>query len=240
MSLPKIEYPIYEIYLKSLDRKVKFRPFLVKEEKILLMAKEAKDDESVKLAINQVINNCAVDPIDVNSLPLFDIEMIFVKLRAKSVGETVKLVFTCKNEVEGKVCDTENDYVLNLENVKYVVPENHDSKIMITDKLGIKLKYPTLDQKLDFIGDEDDYTATLAVLLSNIEYIFDGESIHRPEDTSKEDVREFVENLTIETMEKIGEFFRTSPKVVLSDTVKCKKCGFEHTLITEDLLSFFL
>lgn len=240
MSLPKIEYPIYEIYLKSLDRKVKFRPFLVKEEKILLMAKEAKDEETVKLAINQVINNCAVEPIDVGSLPLFDIEMLFVKLRSKSVGETVKLIFTCKNEVDGQVCNTENDYTLNLENVKYVVPERHDSRIMINDKLGIKLKYPTLNQKLDFIGDEDEYTATLAILLSNIEYIFDSESIHRPEDTSKEEIREFIENLTIETMDKIGEFFRTSPKVVLTDIVKCKKCGFEHTLVTEDLLSFFL
>jgi len=145
--LPKIEYPLYEIYIHSLGRKVKFRPFLVKEEKILLIAKEAKESEAAKLAICQIIQNCAAEPLDVETLPLFDVEMLFVKLRAKSVGESVKLVFNCKNEIAGEdglitgICNTDTDYTLDLEKVKYEIPEGHDAKIMITDKIGVRLKY---------------------------------------------------------------------------------------------------
>jgi T4 bacteriophage base plate protein len=157
--LPKIEYPIYDFYVKSVDRRVKFRPFLVKEEKILLMAKESKDPEAIRLAIRQIIQNCLVDNIDVDKLPLFDVEMIFLKLRAKSVGETVKLVFNCKNEVDGVECNTDTDYTLDLEKVVYEIPEGHDPKIMLTDKLGIKLKYPDLNMLIDLKEDDDEYTA---------------------------------------------------------------------------------
>lgn len=237
--LPKIEYPIYDFYVKSVDRRVKFRPFLVKEEKILLMAKESKDPEAIRLAIKQIIQNCMVDDVDVDKLPLFDIEMIFLKLRAKSVGESVKLVFNCKNEVDGVECNTDTDYTLDLEKVKYEIPEGHNPKIMLTDKLGIKLKYPDLNTLIDLKDDDDEYTALIAVLLSNIEYIFDSDSIYRPEDSSKEDVAEFLTNLKMEHILMVKEFFETSPKVVLEDVVKCKKCGFEHNLHTEDLLSFF-
>lgn len=237
--LPKIEYPIYEFYVKSLDRNVKFRPFLVKEEKILLMAKEAKDADSIRLAIKQIIQNCAVDSLDVETLPMFDVEMIFLKLRVKSVGESVKLVFNCKNEVEGKVCDTNTDYTLDLEKVKYEIPEGHDPKIMITDTVGIRLKYPTLGMTVNLDKKTDEFTAFVATLLVNIEYIFDAESIHKPEDSTKEEVAEFLSNLKPEHLLKIREFYETSPKVVLEDTVKCKKCGFVHQLHAENLLDFF-
>lgn len=240
MSLPKIEYSVYEFYVKSFDRKIKFRPFLVKEEKILLMAKESKDPESIKTSIKQIIQNCALEEFDVESIPMFDVEMIFLKLRAKSVGEAVKLVFNCKNEVEGVPCDTNTDYVLDLEKVKYDIPEGHDPKIMITDKIGIKLKYPTLKSLADFDINGDDFTVFVATLLANIEYIFDDVSVYKPEDTSKEDVSEFLLNLKPEHLMRIREFFESSPRVVLVDTVTCKKCGFVHTLRTENLLDFFI
>ena len=240
MALPKVEHPIYEIYLKSFDRKVKFRPFLVKEEKILLMAKEAKDPESAKLAIMQIIENCALEKIDAEHLPLFDIEMLFTKLRAKSVGESVRLTFNCQNEVDGEPCNGDTSYVLDLEKVKYVETPGNDPKIMINENLGIKLKYPSLAQTLNLKGDEDEYTVFLASLLANIEYIFDKESVHKPEDSTKEDVVAFVENLTPEVLHKIKTFFETQPRVVLEDTIKCKKCGYDHHVVTEKLLDFFL
>lgn len=239
MALPKIEYPLYEIYIKSLDRKVPFRPFLVKEEKILLMAKESKDPEAVRLAITQVIQNCTTTELDVESLPLFDIEMIFLKLRAKSIGESVKLVFNCKNEVNGEVCNADTDYTLNLENVKYEIPEGHDPKIMITDKLGINLKYPSLGTKLDLPDDANEFVALISSILVNIEYIFDEETVYKPESVSKEEVVEFLSQLKAEHLFRIREFFETSPKVVLEDDVVCKKCGFHHKLHTENLLDFF-
>lgn len=235
--LPKIEYPIYEFYVKSLDRKVKFRPFLVKEEKILLMAKEAKDPDSIRLAIMQIIQNCAVDPIDVDKLPMFDVEMIFLKLRAKSVGEAVKLVFNCKNEVDGKICDTNTDYTLDLEKVKYDIPEGHDPKVMITDTVGMRLKYPTLGTHVDLEGDE--FEMFVATLINNIDYIFDAEAIHKIEDSTKEELTDFLINLKPEHLLRIRGFFDTAPRVVLEDQVTCKKCGFIHTLHAENLLDFF-
>jgi hypothetical protein len=240
MPLPKIEHPLYEIFLKSLDRNVKFRPFLVKEEKILLMAKESKDIGDIRLAIKQIIQNCcAEDGIDVEKLPLFDIEMIFVKLRAKSVGETVKLAFTCNNRVGDEACGAETDYTLNIDKIKYKVPEGHDSKVMITDKMGIKLKYPTLALNVLVDENEDEYVTMIRGIVENIEYVFDENSVYKAEELGKETLIELIDNLTVEAMVKIQNFFSTSPSVVLEDDVKCSKCGFEHHLKTEGLIDFF-
>ena len=119
--LPYIEHPIVGIYVHSQDKKVNFRPFLVKEEKLLLIAKESDDVDDVRKTIIQIVNNCCLDKtIDVEKLPLYDIEMIFVKLRAASVGENVQLVFNCKNEVDGQVCGTDTDYQLDLTKVEYI------------------------------------------------------------------------------------------------------------------------
>lgn len=238
MPLPKIEYPVHEFYVKSLDRNVKFRPFLVKEEKILLIAKEGKDGEAIKQAIMQIIQNCVLEPLEVDKLPLFDIEMIFVKLRAKSVGESVKMVFNCQNEVDGAVCDTNTEYTLNLENVRYEIPEGHNPKVMITDKMGVKLKYPTLGS-IPSADLEDPYQLMLDSLIDNIEFVFDGEQVYKIVDATEQEQVDFIESLSRESMEKIENFFKSSPKVVLEDNVKCKKCGFEHTLHEEDLLDFF-
>jgi hypothetical protein len=244
--LPKIEYPLYEIYLHSQGRKLKFRPFLVKEEKILLMAKEAKDAESAKLAVCQIIQNCAAEPLEVEKLPLFDIEMLFVKLRAKSVGESVRLVFNCKNEIPGEdgliasVCNTDTDYTLDLEKVKYEIPEGHDPKIMITDKIGVRLRYLTMASDININEDGEAYDQMLALLLSSIDYIFDEDSVTKREDCTDAQLIEFIESVTPEFFEKVKAFFSTAPRVVLEDKVKCKRCGFEHTLHTENLLDFFI
>jgi len=257
MALPKIDHPIYTIYLKSLNRDVKFRPFLVKEEKILLMAKESKDVVEIQTAVKQIIGNCCLEQIDIDALPLFDIEMAFLKLRARSVGESVKFIFNCQNETgqsengDPIICNTDTDYAVDLAKIEFVTPEGHDPKVMITDKLGIKLKYPTISMDLTRLKDstekneednkkESAYDILLQMIIDNIEYIFDMESIYKPEDTPAEELDEFLLNLNSENMEKIQEFFNTAPTVTLIDHVKCKKCGFEHTLKTEGLLSFFI
>lgn len=239
MTLPKIEYPAYDIFIHSLDRSVKFRPFLVKEEKILLIAKEGEDEKSVKDAVIQIVNNCCLELLDVENLPLFDIEMIFLKLRAKSVGENVKLSFHCKNIVEDeKECGANTDYVLNLEKVKYDIPEGHSAKIMITDKLGVKLKYPTLNSVPNNIQDE--YDLMLESLINNIEYVFDEAQVYKLSEATEQEQIDFIESLNREALEKIEKFFGTSPKVILEDNVTCKKCGYEHKLHAENLLDFFI
>jgi hypothetical protein len=238
--LPKIEHPTYSFYIKSLDRKVKFRPFLVKEEKVLLMAKESADEDSIKDSIRQIITNCAQEPIEVDKLPMFDIEMIFLMLRAKSIGEKVKLTFTCQNVVDGAECGGETDYTLDLDKVKYEIPEGHDSKVMLTDTVGIKLKYPTITTQINLAEGDDEYVEFLAALIANIEYIFDAESVYTPDKATPEEMAEWLGNLSLTAIEQIKGFYTTSPKVVLEDIVKCKKCGFDHTLHSENLLDFFL
>ena len=236
--LPKIEYPLYDIYIKSLDRNVKFRPFLVKEEKILLIAKESKEVNSIQTAIKQIITNCAQEPLDVESLPIFDIEMIFVKLRAKSVGESIKMSFNCQNVLlDGSVCNADTDYTINLDKVVYSESSDHNPNIMLTDKIGIKLKYPNINSFVNI--DENEIDTSLKELMGSIEYIFDNDSVTYPKDCTEEKLLEFIENISTETFLKIREFFNSAPKVVLDDNVKCSKCGFEHTIHTEGLLDFF-
>lgn len=245
MPLPKIDHPIVEIFVHSLNRKVKFRPFLVKEERILLIAKESEDYVEMQRAVEQIVGNCLLDEdVNIDSLPLFDVEMIFVKLRAASVGQTIQLSFHCKNEVDGVPCDTDNDYQLDLEKIKYEIPEGHTNRVMLTDKVGVVLKYPTVATSVADIKETDDedemYREVLAVLLTNIDYIFDAESVYKPEDISTEELIEFFDNLTVEKMQAIEGFFATSPRVLLEDHVVCKKCGFNHTLRYEGLASFFI
>jgi len=240
MALPKVTHPIYEVYLKSLDRKVKFRPFLVKEEKILLMAKESKDAEAIKVAVNQIIENCCIEPINVHDLPLFDVEMFFIHLRAKSVSEIVKLQFTCNNRLEdGEKCGFVTDYDLNLEKIEFFTPEGHTSKIDLGNNVGVKLKYPTFDT-LELEDDELDLSAAIQIVMNNIEYIYDAESVYKAEDSSKEELMEFLDSLSPDQIKAVRKFFNTTPKVMLNDEVDCKKCGFHHKLKADGLTDFFL
>lgn len=242
MTLPKIEHPISLIYIHSLDREVKFRPFLVKEEKILLIVKESKNPEEIRLAIKQIIQNCVCEPLNIDALPLFDIEMIFVKIRARSVGETVKLKYNCQVDVDGQPCNTDTDYVLDLSKVKYEMSEGHNNTIMITGDMGIKLKYVTLEE-VGTINEEDlkePFAEFLIMVMNNIECVFNKETVWKPEDLPKEELEDFVNNLTVEHIEHIKDFFRTAPRVVLEDSMKCKKCGYEHTIHSEGLISFFI
>lgn len=239
MALPKIEHPIYEVYLKSLDRKVKFRPFLVKEEKLLLIAKESEDSSiDIKTAIKQVIQNCCLEEnFDVDNLPLFDLEMFFVHLRIRSVGESAKLSFTCHNVVDEKECGAITDYSLDLSKVYYDVPENHSQIVKITDTVGIKLKYPTISVISDDIVDE--YTATLKVILDNVEYIYDADSVYKRDTISEEELIAFLDELTVDQIQEVRNFFTNSPKAVLEDNIECKKCGFNHSIKIGELYSFF-
>ena len=204
MPLPKINYPIHEIYLKSLNRKVKFRPFLVREEKILLVAKESEDPADIKNAIKQIIQNCCLEDIDVEALPLFDVEMFFVHLRSKSLGESAKLAFTCQNLVGDVACGHVTEYSVDLNRVEYHTPENHSNKIKITDTVGIVFKYPTIAVSLEDYSDP--YNATVSVFKNNIDYLYDEDSFFYRKDISDEELQEFLESLSIGHIEDIRNF----------------------------------
>lgn len=241
MPLPVIQHPIFEVYLKSLDKKIRFRPFLVKEEKILLMTKESEDEDAIVKAIKQIIKNCCLDEIDVDSLPIFDVEMFFVNLRMRSVGEKVSLNFDCKKTIpdSGEICNFLNDYDLELEKIKFDVSDSHTNTIKLSETIGVKMRYPVLEKVLQSITD-DTLNDSINLIAKHVESIYDTEQVYTKQDFSDSDLQEFLNSLTTDQVNLLLEFFTTLPKVVLKETVKCKKCGNDHLIYAENLYDFFI
>lgn len=238
MPLPKISHPTYEVYLKSLNRKVKFRPFLVKEEKLLLMAKEGEDVNEIVKVVKQIISNCILDDVDVDALPTFDMEMFFINLRIRSVGEAAEMVYTCNNVVDEKQCGQKIDFMLDLNNVKYTEEPGHNPVIKLSDTVGIKFNYPTLnfsDQQLLDNFEDGGYR----FVSQYVDYIYDSEEIHKKADIADEELKEFFDQLTMDQVGAIRKFFETTPKVIMKQDVTCPKCNYTHQLNVEGLLNFF-
>lgn len=238
MPLPIIQHPVYEVYLKSLDKKVKFRPFLVKEEKIMLMVKESNEPQAIVNAIKQIISNCCVDDIDVEALPTFDVEMFFVHLRMRSIGEKVVLNFTCDKPVAGsnEPCGMVNEYELDLEKITYVAHKQHTNDIKLSDSIGIKMKYPRLSGMAKLMSKED----SMELIADNVDYIYDNDQVYDRSQYTKEELVSFLDNLTNEQVNKLLDFFIYSPKAVIKDTATCSKCSQEHKIHSEELYSFFI
>lgn len=237
--LPKIEHPTHEVYLKSLDKKIKYRPFLVKEEKLLLIAKESEDLNEIIKAIKQIITNCCIDEVNVDLLPTFDIEMFFLHLRINSIGENAQMVYTCNNVVEeGKVCEHKTEFDLELKNVNYILSPNHSNIINLGNNVGLKFTYPTLSIPESLFNDNFEKNA-YEVVAEYLDYIFDENQIYKAKDISKEELINFFDNLSLEHVQRIKEFFLTSPKVALKQKIKCQKCEDEREVELEGILNFF-
>ena len=246
MALPKIDVPTYETKLISSGKIVKYRPFLVKEQKLFLMAAQSTDEKETVDVVKQVLNNCILSDIDVDDLPTFDLEHLFMQLRARSVGEVVNLKYNCNNTVkddkdEEKVCGSLVKFDLNILDIKPIIDEKHSSKIEISDKLGIMMKYPTLSLIKD-AGNlaNEDVDTVLNVIVSCIDYIYDADQMYYAKDSTKEELLEFIENLQQEDMEKIQVFFTTMPKIAKELDFKCKKCGYEETITVQGIQNFFV
>lgn len=242
--LPKIDVPLYEITLPLLKKKVKFRPFLVKEEKILLMAMESQDEDAILLGIKQIINNCLVGKIKVDDLPLLDFEYLFLNLRARSVGEMVELQYKCNNEVQkGEETGKCNNLVNLSFNVLEIKPDASlpSNKIQLTENLGICLKYPTFNgiEKLS-VKDTGISEVVGKTVINSIDYIYDKDEIFYAKDTPEQELLEFIDSLTREQFVKIQEFLEKLPKLKKELDFKCKKCGHEETLVLEGIQSFFV
>ena len=236
--LPKIEHPVHEVYLKSLDKKVRFRPFLVKEEKLLLMAKESEDLNEIVKSIKQIISNCCMDSINVDDLPTFDVEMFFLHLRMRSVGETAQMVYTCNNVVGENSCGHVTEFDLDLKDIKYQEVGGHSKIIRLTDSVGVCFKYPSLtipDSVLDNKFKDGGYE----VITEYLDYIFDSEQTYEKNSISKEEMVEFFDNLTLDQVQSIKQFFLTSPRVILDQKIVCGKCQHIHNINVEGILNFF-
>jgi hypothetical protein len=240
MALPKIESPIYEVELPLSKQKLKFRPFVVKEQRNLMMALESDDSEMVKTNIIQVLQNCSLSESNIKNLPMVDIEYYFLNLRARSVGEVVENSYKCNNEHEGKECGYVTDVNVNLLDIHVEGQENLEDTFKITDKVTVKLNYPKfsiIDQMKNSEGVED---FAFRIVADSIEWIHDGEQYYYAKESSPEELLEFVDSLSQAQFDKLQKFFEQSPKLMKNIKFKCGRCGFDHSINVEGLESFFV
>ena len=241
MPLPKINTPTYELTLPSNRKKIKYRPFLVREEKILVLAFESEDQKQITDAIVQIIGDCLITKnIDVTKLPTFDIEYLFLNVRSKSVGETVEVNVTCPDDGKTKV-----ETSINIDDIKVVKDKNHKFIIQLDDKYSMKLKYPTLDQfvenNFDFEMAEpkESVSAAMSMLSTCIDMIYDQEESWDASESTKEELDEFIDQLNTKQFQEVEQFFRTMPKLSHKLKVKNPQTGVESEVILEGLASFF-
>jgi hypothetical protein len=245
MALPKIDTPVYELDLPLSKKHITFRPFLVKEQRNLLMALEADDSETVEQNIRQVLINCTItENIDFDSLPILDIEYYFLQLRARSVGEVVQNRYKCNNEVtkdDGAVkeCGNIMDVDINILDIKMNMPKDIKDEINITDKITVKLKYPQFSFVKRAKNIESATNLAFDMVAESIESIYDGEQFYYAKETDPAELIEFVESLSQEQFAKLEEFFNNLPTLNKKVEMTCTKCGFNHSLDVEGLESFF-
>ena len=243
MTLPKIDVPIYEVEVPSSKKTIRFRPFTVKEEKLFLMAAQSDDSETVTKTIIQVLNNCILDDIDVENIPMFDLEYIFLNLRARSIGEVVELNYRCNNKVvseegEEKTCNNVVKIDVNLLDIKPTDSEIKN-KIQLTDKLGLVMKYPNLNL-VQKIKTQDELEIVIELIVECIDYIYDEENIYYAKDSTKEELLEFLESFQAKDLEKLKDFFDTLPKISKEIDFECKKCGYHENIKLEGIQNFFV
>ena len=233
MSLPKISYPTYTIKVPSTKKNVKFRPFLVKEEKLLLMAKESENNSDILLSIKQIVNNCCLDEnFDNEKMTIFDLEYIFIKLRAFSVDNIVKVSY--KDEEDGQNYEFEVD--LNAVEVEF--PEKNENNIKISDTFGILMKYPSasLYEDKDFLNLDKDYLFELIVRC--IDKIYEGDNVFEAKNYTMKDLGDFLENLESKTFVSVQNFLMNSPKLL--HVIKYKNSlGNEKEIRLSSLNDFF-
>tara|TARA_B100001142_G_scaffold248184_1_gene247996 strand:+ start:3964 stop:4674 length:711 start_codon:yes stop_codon:yes gene_type:complete len=235
MALPKVALPTYELEIPSNGKKIKYRPFVVKEEKLLLLALESGDDKQIEDATRTLLKNCITTRVKLEDLAIFDLEYIFLQIRAVSVGEVVEMLLTCEDDGETQV-----KYNLNLTDVQVIKSEDHSSKIMLSDSMGLIMKYPSFEEfvKVSIIA-KDTSEQVIEIMGKCVDQIFDGEDVYDSSTTSKKEFVEFIEGLTNKQFEKVQEFFSEMP--VLKHEIKLKNpnTGVENSVVIQGLSNFF-
>ena len=236
MALPTVDLPTHELEIPSNKKKIKFRPFLVKEEKVLLLALESDNDGNIREAVLNLLKGCVISRIKLENLATFDLEYIFLNIRAVSVGEVVDIQVTCQDDEKTQV-----KYQLNLTDVKVSFPEGHTNKIMLNDDLGVIMKYPSFNRFVDsqFANKLVDEDTVLDIIAESIDQIFQKEEVFDESTTTPKEFLKFVESLTNQQLEKVQQFFQTSPKLEHSFKVTNPKTGVECDYTIAGLQSFF-
>ena len=241
MPLPTIETPTYELKLPSSNKKVKYRPFLVKEEKVLIIALESKDQSAITNAVKEVLKKCILTKgIDVDNLPTFDIEHLFLNIRAKSIGEDIKLTVTCPDDNETKVPVT-----IYVDEIKVNKPRGHTKDVVLDDKMTLRMKYPSLNQFIENNFDTEDEAETMVdktfkVVADCMDTIFTGEDAWDAKDYTPSERLEFVEQLNSQQYKKVEKFFSTMPKLSHKIEVVNPNTKKKGSIILEGLADFFV
>ena len=237
MPLPKPPVPTYELEIPSTGKTIKYRPFLVKEEKVLLIAMESQDEKMIKDAVIDILKSCILTrTIKIQDLSIFDIEYIFLRIRSKAVGERVEMNLTCKDDQETKV-----RYELDLETIEVQYPEGHDKKIMLSDTSGIIMKYPGFDQFINtqILQKNPTTSEVFDIVIDSVHQIFEGEEVWEQSTTPRKEIVEYIEGLTTKQFEKIQQFFLTMPKLSHKFTITNPNTGIDSEYEVEGLVNFF-
>ena len=236
MALPKLTTPTYELEIPSTDEKIKYRPFLVKEEKILMMAMESKTTADITQAVKDIVKECTFNKVDISNMPMFDVEYIFLNIRSKSVGEVSKLKLLCPDDSK-----TYADVELDLNEVKVQVGDDHTNKIELGDGKGMIMTYPTINSFADSGIRNINASNMLDVVSSCILQIYeeDGKKTYDPKDQTKKELKEFIEQLNTKQFRDVQKFFETMPKLKHDITIKNPKTKKESKITLTGLNDFF-
>jgi len=237
MGLPKLNTPTYELTIPSTGKTVTYRPYLVKEEKILMLALESGDERQMIRAIRDVISACTNDEIDMNRIAMSDMEYIFTQLRSKSVGETVQIGMKCSE------CEASNETELNLENVRVSSPEDISDTIELTDTIGVKMKYPSVDKVLKSTSNNDENVSTVDrifdLLIDCIDSIYSGDEMFDASTQPRKEITEFIDSLNAEQFTRVRRFVENIPTAQIEVSFKCKECGHNNDTVLRGLANFF-
>ena len=237
MPLPKISTPTYELVLPSSGRKIKYRPFLVKEEKILIIALESQDQKQIANSIKSILSNCILTRgTKVDKLSTFDIEYLFLNVRGKSVGEQIEVMVTCPDDEKTQV-----PMSINIDSIKVEKSKEHKTDIKLDDQYTLKMRYPSLNEfiKSNFSVEEMKVDDTFDLIASCIDQIYSEEESWTQEDCTKKEMVEFLEQLNSSQFKEIETFFETMPKLSHKVKVKNPNTGVESEIVLEGLQNFF-
>ena len=235
MALPKIDAPTYELTLPSTDVKVKYRPFLVKEQKTLLILQESEDKRDIINGLQKIVTDCTFDKLNMSKMPIFDFEYLFLKIRCKSVGETAELNLTCPDDNATTVPVT-----INLDEIDVQVTEEHTDTIKITDNINMILRWPTVYDVGDVESTTDNLVDNVIALLKKcITQINEGDTIHNRTDMSSEELDEFIDSLPTDAFEEVGKYFETMPQLLHVVNITNPNTKVDSEIVIQGLESFF-
>jgi DNA-directed RNA polymerase subunit M/transcription elongation factor TFIIS len=234
MALPKLDAPRYEMKLPSTNKKVVYRPYLVKEEKILMLAMESQDDKQMIRAVKDVITACTDGAVDVDTMTMFDMEYMFTQLRSKSVGEKTTVGVSCTS------CGTKNDVEIDLSNVHVTVPTAKARKIELTKTVGLVLKYPSIDDVMNAqTSDASDVDRTFDVIVACIDSIYSNDEIFDAKEQTKKELKDFIESLSADQFNKIKAFVEDMPSAKVAVAFGCSKCSHQNAFDVKGIANFF-